>query len=91
MKSMFCELEPEGFESAKPLFSGLGHHIMTTASLEGRRRARVFADRPGKPRAAFIFTPQVWGYLAGDIASPGFAEELADEIFAKHILGASLF
>lgn len=87
MRSMFCELEGEGFEAVRPLFAGLGYHIMTTAALEGRRRARVFADRPGEARSAFIFTPQVWGYLAGDPRSPGFAEDLAREIFAKHILG----
>ncbi|MGD9140245.1 MAG: GNAT family N-acetyltransferase [bacterium] len=87
MTSMFCELEPEAFGAVRPLFSGLDYHIMTLAALEGGRRARVFADRPGRPRAAFIFTPQVWGYLAGDAASPGFAEELAEEVFSKHILG----
>ncbi len=87
MKSMFCELEPEGFEAVRPLFDGLDYHLMTTAALDGRRRARVFADRPGAARAAFIYTPQVWGYLAGDPGSTGFAEELAEEIFAKHILG----
>lgn len=87
MKSMFCELEPEAFEGVKPLFAGLDYHIMTLAALEGRRRARVFADRPGQARAAFIFTPQLWGYLAGDASSQDFAQELAEEVFAKHILG----
>ena len=90
MKSMFCELEPEGFDAVKPLFKGLDYHIMTLAALEGRRRARVFADRPGEPRAAFVYTPQVWGYLAGDPGSAGFAEELAEEVFAKHILGRAV-
>ena len=87
MTCMFCELEPEGFGAVRHLFAGLEYHIMTVAALEGRRRARVFADRPGEPRAAFIFTPQVWGYLAGNPMSSGFAEEMAEEIFAKHILG----
>ena len=90
MRSLFCELEPEGFESVKPLFEGLDYHLVTVAALDGRRRARVFADRPGSPRAAFIYTPQLWGYLAGDPGSPGFAEELAEEIFAKHILGRAV-
>lgn len=90
MKSLFCEFEPEGFESVKPLFKGLDYHLMTMAALEGKRRARVFADRPVEPRAAFIFTPQLWGYLAGDPDSPGFAEEVAEEIFAKHILGRAV-
>jgi RimJ/RimL family protein N-acetyltransferase len=90
MRSLFCELEPEGFESVKPLFEGLDYHLMTVAALDGRRRARVFADRPGAPRAAFVYTPQFWGYLAGDPDSPGFAEELAEEIFAKHILGRAV-
>jgi len=90
MKSLFCELEPEGFESVRPLFEGLDYHLTTVAALDGRRRARIFADRPGSARAAFVFTPQVWGYLAGDPGSPGFAEDLAEEIFAKHILGRAV-
>ena len=45
MKSMFCELEPEGFESVRPLFGGLGYHLMTVAALEGRRRARGFGSK----------------------------------------------
>jgi RimJ/RimL family protein N-acetyltransferase len=63
---------------------------MTLAALEGRRRARVFADKPGEPRAAFLHTPQVWGYLAGAPGSAGFAAELAEEVFSKHILGRSV-
>ena len=90
MTSMFCELEPEAFESAKPLFKDLDYHIMTLAALEGRRRARVFADRPVEPTASFVYTPQVWGYLAGDPRSAGFVEELAEEVFAKHILGKAV-
>jgi RimJ/RimL family protein N-acetyltransferase len=84
---VFCELESEGFEGVEPLFAGLDYHIMIRAALEERRRGRVFADSPVDPRAAFVFTPQVWGYLAGDPSSPGFAEELGEDIFAKHVLG----
>ena len=87
---MFCELEPEGFESVKPLFRGLDYHLMIRAALEGRRRARVFTDRPGEPAAAFVFTPEVWGYLGGDPQAHGFAEELGEEIFSKHILGQAV-
>jgi RimJ/RimL family protein N-acetyltransferase len=88
--SVFCELTPEAFSSARPLFRGLEYHMMSAASISGRRRARIFADDTARPGAAFIFTPQIWGYLAGKPGGGDFADRLGEEIFAKHILGKAV-
>ncbi len=82
---MIYELGKAGCEKVRSLFQALEFQLMSVAVLDDNRSGKVFADDPTNPQTAFIFTPQVWCYLAGNPDNDSFNRALNQAIYAGGI------
>lgn len=79
---MLYELQPADYYKVSDLFAPLDHHLAITSILLGKSPARVYADHPGTPTAAFTaFRRRM--YLAGSPPSPALIEGLGSLLEVK--------
>ncbi len=71
-----CELKPEEFHRAAPLFTGMAHHLAIVSVLAGRTPARIFIDDHSHPQAALVWAGHRI-HLAGNPARGEFNSGLA--------------
>jgi RimJ/RimL family protein N-acetyltransferase len=66
------KLAKDNYPKINELFSPLRYQLFPAAVLEGLQDGQVFVDDLDDPRAGFLFTREVWGYLAGDPGDKNF-------------------
>lgn len=86
---MIHELERANYERVRPLFEPLRYHLASAAVLDGKNPGRVLVDDPGRPRTAFMLSPE-GSYLAGDPDNDAFNGALHEAIFSRQIIRESL-
>jgi RimJ/RimL family protein N-acetyltransferase len=71
------ELPRTEYPKVRPLFQNLAHsRALVFSLLEGNHTGRVFVDRMGDPRAAFLALACEFWYVAGDAGNTAFLQGL---------------
>jgi RimJ/RimL family protein N-acetyltransferase len=72
---MIYQLDPDTYESVRPLFKGLAWNLISTAVIEGTCPGDIYVDDVKTPETALIVSPQGY-YLAGYEDNQEFNSEL---------------
>ena len=80
---MIYQLTKKGYEKVRPTFQGMDYHLVVNSIMAGMTPARIYADHPTHPKAAFTWTKHRF-YLAGDASNDVFNRAL-NRLFVKEI------
>jgi RimJ/RimL family protein N-acetyltransferase len=83
---MISELRPPDYERVRPLLQPLRYHLTSAAVLNGNSPGRVLVDDPGRPRSAFVLSPEGC-YLVGAPHNGPFNRSLNEAIVRERALG----
>ena len=76
---MLHRLTQDKYDRVRPLFEGLAYQLSSTAVLAGTSPGAVWANDPGRPRTAFLASPEGC-FLAGDAENEAVNQALNELI-----------
>jgi RimJ/RimL family protein N-acetyltransferase len=77
------QLTKKDYEKVRPTFEGMDYHLVVNSIVAGMTPARIYADHPTHPKAAFTWTKHRF-YLAGDAGNDAFNRAL-NRLFVQEI------
>ncbi|NJN54917.1 MAG: GNAT family N-acetyltransferase [Anaerolineae bacterium] len=82
---MFQQLPHLEYGNVASLFEPLNHLGILTAVLAQHRQGKLFVDNLDTPQTAFVWSPGVWCFLAGNANNERFNESLRTALFNQGI------